>query len=260
MKIAIIGQGYVGKAFKQFVEGYYDIVTYDPLYNDKYPKKEINECEIAVICVPTPKGKNGECDTSIVESAISRLDNPYILIKSAVVPGTTDKLRNKLKKKICVSPEYIGESTYTNNVYKTMRETDFMIIGGPELERNFLFGVFELILGPKAKYYGCNTVDAELIKYMENSFLATKVTFVNEFFEIAKQFDANWYAIREGWLLDKRIGRAFSSVFANKRGFNSKCLPKDVNAIVKAAQGKGYSADFLREVLKSNEKFVKMNK
>ena len=90
--------------------------------------------------------------------------------------------------------------------------------------------------------------------------MATKVTFVNEFFEIAKQFDANWYAIREGWLLDKRIGRAFSSVFANKRGFNSKCLPKDVNAIVKAAQGKGYSADFLREVLKSNEKFVKMNK
>ena len=54
MKIAIIGQGYVGTAFKKFVEDYYDIVTYDPAYDSEYPQAEVDACELAVICVPTP--------------------------------------------------------------------------------------------------------------------------------------------------------------------------------------------------------------
>jgi len=259
MRIAIIGLGYVGKAFKKFVEQHYTIVTYDPLINDSYPEKEINECELAVVCVPTPIGEDGACDTSIVESAILRLNNPYILVKSTVAPGTIERLRKETGKKICFSPEYIGESTYYNPIHTSMKDTPFLIIGGPEEERTHLFSIFEPIMGPHAHYYGCEAIEAEVIKYMENSFLATKVTFVNEFYEIAKRFGANWYAVREGWLLDERMGRAFSSVFADKRGFGGKCLPKDVNGIVRAADKQGYSADMLKEVLKSNDRFRKLN-
>lgn len=259
MKIAIIGQGHVGKAFKDLVEGHYEYVTYDPIYDKNYPRGAIDECEIAVICVPTPKEVNGACDTTIVEEAISRLDTPHILIKSTIAPGTTDRLRRKTNKKICFSPKYIGESAYNNPIHKTMKHTPFLIIGGPKEERNYLFSCFEIILGPHVTYYGCEALDAEIIKYMENSFLAAKVTFVNEFYEIAKVYGANWYAIREGWLLDERIGRAFSSVFNGKRGFDGKCLPKDVNAIIEAANTKDYSADFLKEVLRSNDRFIEMN-
>ncbi len=259
MKIAIIGLGYVGKAFKQFVEKHYEIVTYDPLDNDIYPAKEIDACELAVVCVPTPLGEDGACDTSIVKSAISRLNNPHILVKSTIAPGTVDRLRAETGKRICFSPEYIGESTYYNPVHISMKDTPFLIIGGTEDERTYLMSIFEPIMGPYAHYYGCEAIEAEVIKYMENSFLATKVTFVNEFYEIAKQFGANWYAVREGWLLDERMGRAFSSVFAHKRGFGGKCLPKDVNAIVKSADQHGYSADMLKEVLKSNDRFRTLN-
>jgi UDPglucose 6-dehydrogenase len=93
------------------------------------------------------------------------------------------------------------------------------------------------------------------VKYMENSFLATKVAFVNEFYEICRSFGADWHAVREGWLLDPRIGRSHSAVFTANRGFDGKCLPKDVNAIVRAASEVGYRPALLAEVLASNARF-----
>ena len=253
--IAIIGQGYVGTAFKELVKDYYNIVTYDPAFDEVYPHEDISKCQLAVVCVPTPMADDGKCDTSIVEAAIERLNNPHILLKSTISPGTTDRLRQKTGKNITFSPEYIGESTYFNPVHQTMKETPFLIIGGPTEEIEYLFNIFEPIMGPYAHYFKCSAVEAEVIKYMENSFLATKVTFVNEFYEIAKTFGADWHAVREGWLLDERMGRAFSSVFAEKRGFGGKCLPKDVNGIVSASEKRGYSPELLKQVLKSNEFF-----
>ena len=255
MRIAIIGQGHVGKAFRKFIEGYYEFVTYDPAYNVEYPKESIDKCELAVICVPTPMKEDGSCDISILEDAIERLDNFHILIKSTIPPGTTEFLRVKTGKSISFSPEYIGESTYINPVYKTMRDTRFIIVGGVLQECEYIFNIFEPILGPYTQYFNCTPTEAEIIKYMENSFLATKVSFVNEFYEISRLYNADWHKVREGWLLDERIGRAFSSVFVNDRGFGGKCLPKDVNAIVAASEGNGYTPKLLKQVLDSNRYF-----
>lgn len=255
MRIAIIGQGYVGKAFKEFVKGHYDTVTYDPAHDSEYPTKAINSCELAVVCVPTPTQEDGSCDTSIVESATERLNNPHILVKSTVPPGIVEALRKRSGKPICFSPEYIGESTYHNPVHSSMKDTPFVIVGSPVEERSYILSVFENIMGPHAQYFGCSITEAEIVKYMFNSYLAAKVTFVNEFYEIANRFGADWHVVREAWLLDERIGRAFSSVFVDKRGFGGKCLPKDVSAIVKAADAEGYSADLLKEVLRSNTRF-----
>jgi UDPglucose 6-dehydrogenase len=255
VKIAIIGQGYVGSAFKKLVEKHYEIVTYDPAVNATYPEEEISDCELAVVCVPTPMGDHKECDTSIVEEAVSRLNNQHILIKSTVSPGTTERLQKATGQKICFSPEYIGESTYHNPVYTSMKDTSFLVIGGPKDERAYMFDIFEPVMGPYTQYFGCEATEAELIKYMANSYFAAKVTFVNEFYEIAQRFGADWRTIREGWLLDERIGRGSSSVFVNKRGFDGKCLPKDVNAIVQASEKQGYSPGLLKEVLNSNDRF-----
>lgn len=260
MKIAIIGQGYIGSAFKKLIDGHYESVTYDPVMNSTYPGHEISKCELAVVCVPTPMRNNGECDTGIVEAAISRLSNQHILIKSTIAPGTTDRLQKETGKKICFSPEYIGESTYHNPVYASMKDTPFMIVGGPKDERTYMFHIFEPIMGPYTQYFGCEAIDAEIVKYMENAFFAAKVTFVNEFYEIAKRFGADWHAVREGWLLDERIGRGSSTVFANKRGFSGKCLPKDVNAIVRASEKQGYSPAMLKEILKSNGRFQNIHR
>ena len=256
-KIAIIGMGYVGNAFAKFVENKYSLITYDILDKIPYPKKEIDSADLAVICVPTPKKEDGSCDTSIVEGAIEKIETPLIMIKSTISPGTTDRLKEKTNKKIVFSPEYIGESNYHNPIYKTMIDTPFHIIGGDSNDVRQVFEIIETIAGPHCVYHSCSAIDAEVIKYMENSFLATKVSFVNQFYDIASAFGANWHNVREGWLLDERIGRSFTSVFAENRGFRGKCLPKDISAIIKAADNVGYDANILKAIIDYNNKIRK---
>lgn len=98
MRIAVIGQGYVGTAFREFVEDHFECVTYDPSVDSTYPVEEIAACEFAAICVPTPMSTSGACDLSIVDEAISRLPNQRILIKSTVSPGATEMFAEKYNK------------------------------------------------------------------------------------------------------------------------------------------------------------------
>ncbi len=265
-KIAIIGQGYVGKAFKRFTENHYEIVSYDPAVNPKYDKRLIDSCDLAVVCVPTPPAKDGACDVSVVEDAVKKIDVPLILIKSTVVPGTTDGLSRKYKKTICFSPEFVGESKYFHPYWKEIIESPYVIVGGEDGAASEIMAMHEVIMGPTKTYFRCTNLEAELIKYLENSFFATKVTFVNEFYEIVRKFGADWYRVREGWLLDPRINQMHTSVFWNNRsktaksdtrGFGGKCYPKDVSAIIKASQEVGYEPLLLKQVLKANTKFRK---
>src|SRR4029077_1080164 len=87
-----------------------------------------------------------------------------------------------------------------------------------------------------------------------NAFLATKVTFCNEFFDIAQRFGIDYNELRELWLLDPRIGKSHTFVFADKRGYAGKCLPKDMDAVIAAAEDAGYDAQFLKAVASSNDR------
>lgn len=140
-KVAIIGQGFVGKSFKRLFERHYEVVTYDPSQNENYPATEIDKCDLSVICVPTPMSADGSCDTSIVEKMVKKVRTPLILIKSTVVPGMTDKLRERTGKKICFSPEYTGESVYFQPPEYDWREIEqepFVIVGGNARANSFL--------------------------------------------------------------------------------------------------------------------------
>lgn len=259
-KIAIIGLGYVGSAYQKLFP---EAVIYDPAKG--FDNKEtVNSCDLAIVCVPTPQSPDNSCDTSIIEEAISWLKTPLILIKSTIPPGTTKALKEKYQKRICHSPEYLGEGKYFIAPWKYPHPTEvqyheFMIIGGAPEDRDEIIQIFLPILGPDKFYYQVDETTSELIKYMENSFLATKITFCQEFFEIANKLNVDFNQLREGWLLDSRIGRSHTSVFKNKRGFSGKCLPKDLNAIVKTAEKSGYEPKFLKQVLKSNDDFLAKN-
>ena len=259
-KLAIIGQGYVGKAFKKFVEKHFEVVTYDPAVNSAYDKKLIDSCDLGVICVPTPPREDGSCDTSIVEECVKKLNTPIILIKSTVTPGTTDKLAKKYKKKICFSPEFVGESKYYHPYWMDMVESPYAIFGGDEEISDEVIAMHEVIMGPTKVYYKCRAIEAEVIKYLENSFFAAKVTICNEFYSICEVLGANWYKVREGWLLDPRINKMHTSVFKSNRGYGGKCYPKDISALVQVATKAGYEPKLLKQVIKSNEYFRKLNK
>jgi UDPglucose 6-dehydrogenase len=258
VKVGVIGLGTVGRAISQQLARVADVVGFDPTVNQFYPEEALAECDFAVICVNTPPTDDGTCDTSKVAEAVGRVPVDRILIKSTVAPGTTDRLIADSGKQICVSPEYLGETGFS--MWRTSADVvPFIIVGGEPPARTWMMDRLMAVFGPDPTYHGCSAIEAEIIKYMENSFLATKVTFANEFYEICRAFGADWHRVREGWLLDPRVGRSHSAVFAENRGFDGKCLPKDLAAIVSAAIAVGCKPQLLEEVLASNSRFRAKN-
>ena len=252
LTVGIVGHGYVGKAFHKF---FTEAKVYDPAYPESNTKEDINKCDLAIVAVPTPMKKDGSCDTSIVEESIKWLKTPVILIKSTVVPGTTEMLKKKYKKRIVFSPEYVGESKYWTPYNSTIENEPFMVVGGDRKDTNYVLRFFKPKGGPMKRYLQTDATTAELTKYIENTFYAVKVTFCNEFFEIAKTFGVDYNELRELWTADPRLSPMHTLVFEDDRGFGGKCFPKDVNAIVKATEKAGYSPKLIKEVLATNKRF-----
>jgi len=188
---------------------------------------------------------------------VKRLETPVILIKSTIEPGTTDRLRRETGKRIVFSPEYAGEGRYWSpyKFDKDMKECPFVIIGGPREDTNYVLDLLVPILGPKKFYYQVRAKEAEVIKYMENTYFGVKVTFANEMKRICDALGVDYYAVRTGWSLDPRVDPMHTMVFPNEPGFGGKCLPKDIQGIIRASQKAGYEPEFLKEVIRSNDRF-----
>lgn len=289
-RIGIVGYGYVGKAFVDMLadkSGYEVwIINRSPIDAKELPKnaffagttededakKQINSCDLGVVCVPTPSKADGSCDTTIVKDVVGWLETPVILIKSTISPGTTDELKGKIAdvdydlggetvtyKRVVFSPEYVGEGKYyvtpRMDFQTAMIKTPFFICGGDEKDCTYVFDLLVPVLGPEKTYYQCTALEAELIKYMENTYFGVKITFAQEMYQICQAFGANWYKVWQGWGLDPRVDIMHTAVFPESRGFSGKCLPKDLNALVKASMDKGYKPTMLNAMLESNAQF-----
>ena len=247
-KIGIVGYGYVGKALASLFN---NAVIYDIEPEFSVNKDKVNKCDIAFVCVPTPCNKDGFCDISAVEEAVSWLETPIIVIKSTVPPGTTESLRNKFMKNILFSPEHIGETPF--HPYKNMRNINFIILGGPKKEASQVAQIYAHSLGPTIRCYFTDSTTAELSKYMANCFFATKVIFCNEFFKIAEAIGVNYEELREVWLADPRISRDHTMVFQDKPGFEGKCLPKDISALIHFSKSISVDVNLLKKVFEVNQ-------
>ena len=253
--IAVIGyKGYVGKAVVNFFQDHYEVIGHE---KGDTNFDEVNACDLGVVCVPTPMKEDGSCDTSIVEEVISWLDTPVIWLRSTVPPGTCDYLAKKYEKRIVFSPEYIGEGKYWQPYKFNLdeKESPFFIFGGHKEDRTYVLDLVVPIVGPTKRYLQTSLMEAELIKYMENIYFATKVTFANEMRKVCEAFGADYWMVREGWALDPRVDPMHTAVFPQNPGFGGKCLPKDLNALISAAREVGYEAEFFQEVWRSNKRF-----
>lgn len=277
-KIAVIGYGYVGKAVTNLFKSHYevrikdlnkrciilngDVLKIQKFYADKSMWKWINECDLGIVCVPTPMKEDGNCDTSIVEEVIRELETPIILIKSTVPPGTTERLKKETGKRICFSPEFAGESKYWSpyDFDTDMKASPQLIVGGDREDTRPIIDIMAVILGPKKFYRQTDSKTAELVKYWENMFFATKVTFVNEMYEICEALGVDYWEARDLWGLDPRVELMHTAVFEDNRGYGGKCFTKDTNALVSAAKKAGYEPRLLEEVISSNERFISKNK
>ena len=254
MKLGIVGYGVVGRALArvlQYEAGNSDLVIYDKFIkgmNSPKRRAALQACDLVFIAVPTPEGPDGRCDLSAIEEVVSWV-KPVMCVKSTVPPGTVDRLAVKSGKAICFSPEYVGETAW--HPLKGIESHGFIIVGGDPSACKLVIQAYQQFLGPMPRYYTTDAKTAELCKYMENAFLATKVAFVNQFYDIAQGLGVNYNELREIWLADDRVGRSHTIVTA-ERGYRGRCLPKDMASIIHVARQVG-GAPLLEAVDRFND-------
>jgi len=254
-KVGVVGAGVVGTAMKTLCGP--ETVMYDLKPGCPQDKHAINACDAVFICVPTPMKPDGSCDVSIVEETVAWVESPLLILRSTVSPGTTDRLRQQYRRHLVFQPEYLGETP--GHVFGNMAERTFVVLGGLLEDTSKAADLYKHYYNSMVYFYFCDAVTAEVAKYMENSFYAVKVTFVNEFFDIAQAHGVDFNLLREVWLADTRISRDHTFVYPGERGFSGKCLPKDVNAIVRSCLDRGYEPRLLRATLEINEQFRALN-
>lgn len=246
----IVGFGVVGKAMAKFLEEHgVPVEIYDTALHDTSVRERVNACEIAFICVPTPMAADGRCDTSAVEEVVRWCEADILVIRSTVCVGTTDRLRAETGKRIIFQPEFLGETPWAPK----LPHTRFIVLGGPREDTKPVLRLYQALLGPEVVYREVSAATAELMKYTINAFLAAKVAFFNEIYDIARLAGVDYDELRELVLLDYRVGASHTMV-TEERGFGGKCLPKDLSALMFRARELGYEPLVLAAVQASNER------
>ena len=245
--VAIVGYGAVGRGIAQLFP---DAVAYDPPLG-LGTREQVNACDCAMVAVPTPSRPDGSADLSMVEEAVGWIESDVIVLRSTVPVGTTDRLRRETGKAIVFQPEY-GPASTPDHPFNDPRKIRWVILGGDRGETIRVADLYKTTFNSDIQIHQTDARTAELAKYMENSFLALKVTFCNEFYDLAGVFGVDYNELRELWLLDPRIGRSHTFVFPSERGFAGGCLPKDLLALISSAQSAGYKPTLLAQVLETN--------
>lgn len=255
MKKGIIGVGHVGGSMAKLFP---DAILYDP-YKNLGTKEEINSCDISFICVPTPQATDGSCDTSIVEEVLKWLETPTIVIRSTVPVGFTNKANFDKPPHIHIifQPEYYGETVA--HPFADPHNRPWITLGGDTIGCREAAKAYKEVFTSELVINIVDARTAELAKYMENAFYATKVTFCNQFYDLAVSLGVEYDKLRETWLLDPRISRDHTFVYEDNRGYGGSCLPKDMAAIIHQGEQKGTDVSFLKSVSESNNKFTKSN-
>ena len=253
MIIGIIGQGFVGSAIFMGLKNFYEILTYD-LDETKCNSTHEEVCsksEIIFVCIPTPMKKSGECDSSLVENVVEKIqkscsvseNNPTIVIKSTVSPGTTTKIYDKGRLDVCFSPEFLTEA----NSFEDFKNQTRIIIGGPGAKK--VKRMFRKPF-PRIPIVITKSETAEMVKYFTNCFLATKVIFANQMYDICRATGIDYDKVCEYALYDTRIGKSHLAVPGpdGDRGFGGHCFPKDLSALVWFADDNNFSPKLLNAV------------
>ena len=239
-KIGIIGNGFVGNSV-----AFGFSPTHDIRVHDKDIKKNLNtieevlECDFIFVCVPTPMNRDGSINLDVVEKALDEVNQKnkkdnVIILKSTMIPGTMGTLIEKYPDlNLVFNPEFLTERTAKLDFLTQAR----IILGGNPRHTAKVKELFE------ERFMHCyvietNTTTAEMIKYMNNVFFASKVSIMNEFKQVCDKVGANWEVALKGFAADQRIGDSHLNVPGpdGKMGFGGSCFPKDINAFITLAE------------------------
>lgn len=220
-------------------------------------EKGVKESDIIFLSLPTPPGEDGSADLSYVlgvAAQIGHLLNGYKIIvnKSTVPVGTVKKVYDAIAKNASVefdvisNPEFLREGVAVEDFMKP----DRVVIGTlSEKARKIMGELYEPFVRQGNPVLFMDEASAELTKYASNSFLATKISFMNEVANLCERLGADVDMVRRGMGSDARIGKRF--LFAGI-GYGGSCFPKDVQALVKSARLADYDFRILESVMEVN--------
>jgi len=255
-KVGIIGMGFVGSAIAEAMDrGFCEIVAVDPAkgYNKTY--SDLLDCEGVFICVPSPQDTDGTCDTSILEDVLAnlaKLNYQDVLISKCTAPPDVYEQLNEKYPNLIHAPEFLTAA----NAKEDYINGKFAMIGGRvgayQREAERLIRIGQGGLGDNVVH--CTIGEASLAKYTINSFLATKVAFMNELWSIAVAFGLDYDTIAKMVKMDRRIGSSHLQVPGpdGNFGFGGACFPKDTSAMLKFAEQYGISLNVLDAAVKKN--------
>ncbi len=255
-KIGIIGIGMVGGALKK----YFESAGKKLFLHDKFKKissvQEVNKADIIFITVPTPYGEKRGFDDSAIKEALRIIKgNKIVVIKSTVLPGTTEKLQRKYPQhKILFNPEFLTEVSSDQD----MRYPDRQIVGYTKKSYNVAKDVLQILpLAPFERIIPA--IEAEMAKYYGNCWFSVKVIYANQIYDLCQKLGINYDRVMECAAADKRIGKTHLEIFhKGYRGYGGACLPKDTKSLIRFGDEKGIEMRLLKIVEEINNQLKKI--
>ena len=231
MKIGIVGQGFVGTAVFEGFKKHFNVETFD--LHKKSTCSSLSELthksDYIFICLPTPMEPTGKCHVGILDSVIEEINNisknKILIVKSTIPPGTTDNWNKKYKNlKVVFNPEFLTEA----NALDDYKNQNRIILGGSRRANSKVKLLFTKAF-PKIPIIHTSSTYAEMVKYVTNCFLATKVSFANEIYQICEGLDIDYDKVIEYSKHDERLGYSHWMVPGpdGDFGYGGHCFPKD---------------------------------
>ncbi len=252
-KIGIIGHGYVGEAIAQSIIAPFQSMIIDPLKGWTNTYQELKkECTSIFICVPSPRGSDGNCDTSILESVLNNLQGyTGTIISKVTAPPTFYETWSEQFPNLVYIPEFLRAQSHIRD----FQTAEWAIVGGTvgAYQRDAIRII--KILQTELKHIElCGIGQAAFVKYSVNSFLATKVVFMNELNQLAEKKGYDWRELSHLIKMDPRIGDSHMRVpsLDGDYGFGGGCFPKDTEALLKYASSLGVHLNTLDSAVKKN--------
>jgi len=252
MKLGIVGHGFVGTAVDHGFTRDIQKFIVDPKHNSTNTIEDLIKFkpDAVFVAVPTPQLESGECNTEILEGVMQQLNTSkglLVIVKSTVPAYKLQKIQEEcINIRIVYNPEFLTEKNYIDDFVNPAMH----VFGGMNKDTDAVEKLYlEHSDCAECPVYKTDIVTASMVKYCINSFLATKVTFMNEMYDVLNAAKgADWNTFTKIIANDPRIGNSHMKVPGNdgQRGYAGSCFPKDTAAL----------AWFAREIL--NTQFTQL--
>lgn len=255
MKIILAGYGFVGKAVANALKHKHQVVIVDPQYTTNEIKYH-HDADGLIICVDTPMNASGGCDPANVANVLDQVPIYMpVLIKSTVIPEVVNVFEEVYPDhSICYSPEFLRARS-ANDDFLNQKH---VIIGGEDPEC-FWHELFLTTLPNCKIVFNCTAMEACLVKYASNSFLALKTSYFNQIFDLCEKTGMDFDIVRHLLAMDQRIGADHTLVpgLDGERGWGGHCFPKDTSAFISWAKINGAPATLVESAVEYNNKVRK---